>query len=95
MKFRPERYLILTHNGKLELDPSVRDPNTIAFGFGRRYGSSVHMEETLFMTDGLSRICPGRFLADQTLFATVVTILSTLSITPPLDKNGRLNYPKV
>ncbi len=33
-EFRPERFI---RDGKL--DPTVRDPATIAFGFGRRYVS--------------------------------------------------------
>ena len=32
-KFKPERFL--GENG--QLDPKVRDPGNIAFGFGRRY----------------------------------------------------------
>ena len=32
-KFKPERFL--NHEGRI--DPNVRNPNDIAFGFGRRY----------------------------------------------------------
>ena len=34
--FRPERFLRADAEGKLERDPSVRDPRFAAFGFGRR-----------------------------------------------------------
>ncbi|KAH8099592.1 cytochrome P450 [Cristinia sonorae] len=37
-QFKPERYL--NQNG--DIDPSVRDPNTIAFGFGRRICPGRH-----------------------------------------------------
>ncbi|KAF5327469.1 hypothetical protein D9619_004649 [Psilocybe cf. subviscida] len=63
-EFRPERYL---KNGKL--DPTVRQPDISAFGFGRR-------------------MCPGRFLSDNTLFSVVSSTLHTFNITPALDDNG-------
>ncbi|KAI0365185.1 CyP450 monooxygenase [Pilatotrama ljubarskyi] len=34
------------------------------------------------------RICPGRHLADASLFLTCAAILHVLSITPPLDEDG-------
>ena len=35
--FKPERFLTTNKTtGKLELDPNVRDPGLMAFGFGRR-----------------------------------------------------------
>ncbi|KAH9937827.1 cytochrome P450 [Epithele typhae] len=44
-RFMPERFL---KDGKL--DPSVRDPSTIAFGYGRRICPGMHFAETsLFM----------------------------------------------
>lgn len=38
--FRPERFLKRMPDGKYKLDATVRDPQTIAFGFGRRCVSS-------------------------------------------------------
>jgi hypothetical protein len=35
-EFKPERYLKQGPNGEYEVDKSVRDPRTAAFGFGRR-----------------------------------------------------------
>ena len=39
-EFRPERFLKRAHDGKYELDKTVRNPQTVAFGFGRRCVSS-------------------------------------------------------
>jgi cytochrome P450 len=35
-EYKPERFLRMDADGAYELDPSVLDPRTIAFGFGRR-----------------------------------------------------------
>jgi hypothetical protein len=35
-EYKPERFLRMDADGVYELDPSVLDPRTIAFGFGRR-----------------------------------------------------------
>ncbi|KAJ7894648.1 cytochrome P450 [Mycena olivaceomarginata] len=44
--FRPERFLL---NGKL--NPAIRDPETVAFGFGRRICPGKHMAtSTLWIT---------------------------------------------
>jgi cytochrome P450 len=64
-RFLPERYL--TPDGTL--DPSVRDPRTACFGYGRR-------------------ICPGRFIADTTLFVTAATLLATVDIVRATDAAG-------
>jgi cytochrome P450 len=41
-RFNPERYL--TQDG--QLDPSVRDPRTACFGFGRRICPGQHIANT-------------------------------------------------
>lgn len=58
--FEPERYLSPRH------EP---EPNTAAFGFGRR-------------------LCPGRFVADTTLYLGIAQILAVFNIEKALDKNG-------
>ncbi|KAI0367639.1 O-methylsterigmatocystin oxidoreductase [Pilatotrama ljubarskyi] len=35
------------------------------------------------------RICPGRFFADEAVFATVASLLHVFNIEPPLDDSGR------
>ena len=79
-RFWPERYL-----KEGTLDPNIRDPTMIAFGFGRRY--------VQFMMPGCwaitsRRMCPGRYFGDATLFTYIASILHTLCITPPYDENG-------
>lgn len=51
--FRPERFLRTSAStGRLELDPTVRDPRTAGvFGFGRRGCSGRHFaEQAVFIT---------------------------------------------
>ncbi|KAF8960727.1 cytochrome P450 [Flammula alnicola] len=64
LEYQPERYL---KDG--QLDPNVRNPDTGAFGFGRR-------------------MCPGRHMSDNSLYAIVSSVLAVYNITPPLDANG-------
>ncbi|OCH86919.1 cytochrome P450 [Obba rivulosa] len=56
--FLPERFLD-------DSEPTT-DPDTWAFGFGRR-------------------ICPGRHLADSTIFIFIATLLAVFDISPPED----------
>jgi cytochrome P450 len=70
--FNPARYL--TPDGAL--DPSIRDPRTACFGFGRR-------------------VCPGRHIADATLFAMVATLLATVDIVRAKDAQGKEIIPNV
>ena len=42
----------------------------------------------LMLTRLLVRICPGRHLADASLFLTIATILSLFEITNAIDKTG-------
>ncbi|KAI0675578.1 CyP450 monooxygenase [Trametes maxima] len=71
-EFRPERFL---RDGKL--DASVRDPETLMFGFGRRH--VAHGDA----------ICPGRHFARASLFITVASVLHAFNIGLPLDSEGR------
>jgi cytochrome P450 len=68
----PERFL--TPEGVL--DPSVRDPRTACFGFGRR-------------------VCPGRFIADATMFIAIATLLATVDIIRAKDADGVDIVPEV
>ena len=67
--FNPDRFM---KDGKI--NPSVRDPSTIAFGFGRR-------------------ICPGRFMAKESMWITVACFLATLDVGPMLDDAGNPVLP--
>lgn len=37
----------------------------------------------------IHRICPGRHLAEQSLFIMIASILSAFSIAPPVDEHGK------
>lgn len=74
--FNPERYLKVAADGSVSRDPDVRDPRTIAFGFGRR-------------------VCPGRHLAEASLFVTVATALATLHVGRVIGPDGNEKVPTV
>lgn len=40
------------------------------------------------------RICPGRFIAEQSLYAAVVAVLATCDISAPVDSAGNPAYPQ-
>ena len=83
--FIPERFL----DGSGFLDLSTGDPGDFVWGFGRR--SSLHALEidvAVANTQRPYRICPGRYLAEASLFAYAASILSTCEIRPPLDEHG-------
>lgn len=85
-EFVPERFLV-----EDEKDMPI-DPGTYVFGFARRY---VHFQ---LPTRGnldvklklCSRLCPGRHLAEKSLFILLSTIFWTFDIQAP--ENGK---PKV
>ncbi|KAL4733293.1 cytochrome P450 [Aspergillus similis] len=56
MSFKPERFLG---------DKPERDPQTLAFGFGRR-------------------VCPGRILADSSIYLTIAMSLAAFNISKPV-----------
>ena len=87
MKYQPERYL---KDGVL--NPDVLDTDSIAFGFGRRlvsypitYSYDVHLIKIVS-----SRICPGRHLADNSLYSIVSCLLAVYDIKPPVDDQGNI-----
>ena len=84
MKYQPERYL---KDGIL--NPDVLDTDSIAFGFGRRLVYTlfyIHLIIYLFS----SRICPGRHLADNSLYSIVSCLLAVYDIKPPVDDQGNI-----
>ncbi|TEB22785.1 cytochrome P450 [Coprinellus micaceus] len=64
LEFNPDRFI---KDG--QLDPSVRDPASAIFGYGRR-------------------ICPGRFLGENTFFLVTASVLSAFNVYPPKDESG-------
>jgi hypothetical protein len=45
------------------------------------------------LTYNARRVCPGRYLAENTLFMMFTTMLATCDILPPLDENGKEVMP--
>ena len=88
--FKPERFL---KDGKL--NPNIRDPALMAFGFGRRW----QHEQSLFprIWDWWSkqkyRLCPGYHIAFSTFWLTAATILATFNLSKAVDKDGRVIEP--
>ena len=82
-EFKPERFL---KDGVL--DPTVQDPDSAAFGFGRRYVQKMLCENTLTEIN-THRICPGRHLSNNSLYAVVSSVLAVFDIKPPLDEDGK------
>ncbi|KAI1790237.1 cytochrome P450 [Ganoderma leucocontextum] len=84
--FNPERFL--------DPDAPVQDPRRFAFGFGRRYCSSSGRSRGLCVSPLLTlfgnvfRICPGRHLAEATVFMVCASMLHVFDIKPPVDSNG-------
>lgn len=68
-KFNPDRFM---KDGKI--NSAVRDPSTIAFGFGRR-------------------ICPGRYMAKESMWLAVASVLATLCIGPIIGEDGEPVVP--
>jgi hypothetical protein len=84
MEYQPERYL---KDGKL--NPDMLDPDSVAFGFGRR---SVH---TVYPGPYISpsvfpSICPGKHLSNNSLYLFAACFLAVYVIQPPVDDKGTI-----
>ena len=76
-QFNPDRFL---KNGAL--NPDIRDPRDITFGFGRSSACSLPVPN-LVHTPANSypyRICPGRHMAYASLWIAITSILSVFKI---------------
>ena len=85
MEYRPDRYL---KDGKL--NPDMIDPDSVAFGFGRR---SVNLLYSIIQlaSNGwhiFASICPGRHFSDSLLYIIVSCLLAVYDIKPPVDDQG-------
>ncbi|KAG6826833.1 hypothetical protein H0H92_014251, partial [Tricholoma furcatifolium] len=78
-KFDPTRYFP-TPEGRGEPFPVG------VWGFGRRFGARVTTMHHPLLT--WTRICPGRYLADSSLWIAVVNVLSTLHISKTIGEDG-------
>ncbi|EAU81414.2 cytochrome P450 [Coprinopsis cinerea okayama7 len=76
--FKPERYI--TEEGKLATNSKATLTARAAFGFGRR------------LIIILSSICPGLYLAENTMFLTFSTLLATFNIAEDPDEDPLIYY---
>lgn len=76
-RFMPERYL---RDGKFAPN-EANDPHVWAFGFGRRCAHTPPWHVTLWLSAHRGRVCPGRHLADTTIFLICASVLHTFEIS--------------
>lgn len=76
-EFNPDRFL----------NSTARDPRSYVFGFGRRFVSIIGFQERHSLTSGF-RVCPGRYLADASIWIAIASILATFHISKARDENG-------
>lgn len=77
-EFRPERYF----------EPGIADPLSISFGFGRRYACSGTLISLCRYMLCVCRVCPGRTVAEDTIFLATAAILKLYSISLARDADG-------
>ncbi|KAJ6477573.1 cytochrome P450-like protein [Mycena sanguinolenta] len=76
-------------------DPEVY-PNPMEFDPERYQGLDSEMEKVTEIGFGFGRrVCPGRYLAEGTLFAVASTVLATCEILPTRDNEGNAVLPEV
>lgn len=65
----------------------------LAYGFGRRSvdATAVHYSRLTLAF----RVCPGRYLATDTIWIVVVSVISAYKILKPLDAEGKEVTPEV
>ena len=88
-KYDPTRFL--DKDGKI--DPSVKAPETMIFGTGRRYECS-HYAHISRPNHPHNRACPGRHFARRMLCFTVARVLAAFDILPQVDDAGRPKIPE-
>jgi cytochrome P450 len=83
--FNPGRFIKDGH-----IDPNVKDPEEIVFGWGRRYfhPGPTHLFLVLNTGGNFIRICPGRHFVLRVLWLTIARVLATFDISKSLDEDG-------
>ncbi|KAJ3553877.1 hypothetical protein NM688_g3387 [Phlebia brevispora] len=92
-EFRPERYL--SEEGTLRTLERTEDPAVISFGFGRRYEALSSLNLKSFPSRNLISICPGLFLALNSIFINVCMMLYVFDIKMITDERGEEVIPEV
>jgi len=71
-------------------------PNPMDFNPDRYQNLDSEMQKVTDLVFGFGRrACPGMYLAEDTLFAIVTTVLATCDILPAIDANGEKVIPEV
>jgi len=81
-EFAPERFLAS------EVKFPATNPNQYAFGFGRRYVADSLISTHLSIKFRIRSACPGRYLAENSLFLFISWLMSTVTISPVKDDNN-------
>ena len=85
---------LLTFSRALAHDPAVY-ANPHAFNPDRFMGTQPEMDPRSFVFGWGRRVCPGRLLAQSSIFLTISKSLAVFDITKPLDANGHIVEPNV
>ena len=88
MAFNPDRF-----EGKSKKDTGQNELPEMAFGFGRRSAFDDAGSWRMVMDE--CRICPGRFLAFDTLWIFVASTLAVYDISKVVDGEGKVIEPQV
>ncbi|THU86092.1 cytochrome P450 [Dendrothele bispora CBS 962.96] len=87
--FLPKKSIIFPNVWYMLRDPEVFDKPEI-FNPSRYGGLDSEMQKVTDTTFGFGRrVCPGRYFAENTIFAIVATLLATCEILPPSDSTGK------
>lgn len=81
--FRPERFL--TADGNVNDDSQI-----LTFSMGRRYAIQPKYVLISHHVGSFASICPGRHMADTTVWAAIACLLATFDFGKAKDKAG--NY---
>jgi hypothetical protein len=88
--FDPDRYIPTGEGGKGEPFPYGN------FGFGRRYvalffgiNPTLPYPKALFVITERYSVCPGQFLANNTIDMVMATVLATINIDWPVGESGK------
>lgn len=84
--FNPERFL---KDGKM--NPDVRSAEA-AYGFGRRCVFNTRPANDVD-DKFVSRICPGRHLANDSIFITIASVVATFDISKSVGADGKFITP--
>ncbi|KAF8513280.1 cytochrome P450 [Gautieria morchelliformis] len=89
--FIPKGAIILGNAWEMLHDEAIYGPNTDDFNPGRFLDPNVTYPNAAFGYG--RRICPGRYLADNSMFITVASILKVFDITPARDSSTGKEIP--